>query len=79
MLLKIHLNSFFPFNPDLVAGDVIDCKFEMITQSNKNLGSFDQVGSQRYLILHLCHSFSSDRSVTSLTLVRDSYGIYTTK
>lgn len=68
-----------PFNPNLVAGDVIECEFEMITQSNKNLGSFDQVGSQRYLILHLCHSFSSDRSYTSLTLVRDSYGIYTTR
>ena len=78
-LFTSMIDIVVPFNPNLVAGDVIDCKFEMITQSNKNLGSFDQVGSQRYLILHLCHSFSSDRSVTSLTLVRDSYGIYTTK
>ena len=67
-----------PFNPNLLACDVISCIFEMITQSNKNLGSFDQLGSQNYLILHLCHSFSSDRSLTSLTLVRDSFGIYTT-
>tara|TARA_B100001939_G_scaffold11636_3_gene10139 strand:- start:3625 stop:4920 length:1296 start_codon:yes stop_codon:yes gene_type:complete len=79
ILFTSMVDIVVPFNPNLMAGDVVSCIFEMITQDNKNLGSFDQLGSQKYLILHLCHSFSSDRSFTSLTLVRDSFGIYTRK
>ena len=34
---------------------------------------------RKYLILNLCHHFSTTRSYTSLTIIRDGYGIYTNK
>jgi len=67
-----------PCNPNLKAGDTIDCYFEIITQSKKEQGH-DPVQSGKYLIVDLCHHFEPTRSITSLTLARDSYGLYTTK
>jgi hypothetical protein len=71
------LNVIVPCNPNLKAGNVINCEFEKITPSSKNSGSIDESQSGKYLILHLCHNFDPNRSFTSLTLVRDTYGIYT--
>ena len=51
----------------------------MITQSKKEQGSIDPVQSGKYLIVDLCHHYEPTRSITSLTLARDSYGLYTTK
>jgi len=67
-----------PCNPQLMAGDTIVCNFETITQQNKVQGN-DPVQSGKYLILNLCHHFDPLRSFTSMTLVRDSYGLYTNK
>ena len=39
----------------------------------------DKRQSGKYLILHLCHFFDTTKSVTSLTLVRDTYGLHTSK
>lgn len=66
-----------PVNPNLKAGDVIQCEFEKVTTDNKNEGSIDQHQSGKYIILHLCHNFTPKRSFTSLRIVRDTYGIYT--
>jgi len=66
-----------PANPILKAGDVIVCEFEKVTVGNKNEGSIDEHQSGRYIILHLCHHFTSKRSFTSLRIVRDTYGLYT--
>ena len=68
-----------PCNPNLRAGDTIDCDFEIITQSEKEQGSIDPVQSGKYLIVDLCHHYEPTRSITSLTLARDSYGLYTEK
>ena len=68
-----------PCNPNLKAGDTIDCYFEMITQSKKEQGAHDPVQSGKYLIVDLCHHYEPTRSITSLTLARDSYGLYTNK
>ena len=68
-----------PCNPNLRAGDTIECYFEMITQSKKEQGVYDPVQSGKYLIVDLCHHFEPTRSITSLTLARDSYGLYTEK
>ena len=68
-----------PCNPNLRAGDIIECYFEKITTDSKNQGFFDENQSGKYLILHLCHYFDTKVSITSLTIVRDSYGIYTNK
>jgi|GWRWMinimDraft_1066009.scaffolds.fasta_scaffold00364_2 hypothetical protein len=69
-----------PCNPNLVAGDVINCDFQYVTLGDKNISPFDEHLSGKYLILHLCHSFdlsAGGKSITSLTLVRDTYGKYT--
>ena len=68
-----------PCNPNLRAGDTIRCEFEMITQSKIEQGSIDPVQSGKYLIVDLCHHYEPTRSITSLTLARDSYGLYTEK
>lgn len=68
-----------PCNPNLKAGDVIKCNFETITASKKEEIPVDPVQSGNYLILDLCHHYDSERSFTSMTLVRDTYGLYTNK
>ena len=41
----------------------------------KELGGFDEHVSGNYLILHLCHNFDNEKSFTSMTLARDTYGL----
>tara|TARA_B100001989_G_scaffold203318_1_gene151789 strand:- start:329 stop:1603 length:1275 start_codon:yes stop_codon:yes gene_type:complete len=62
-----------PCNVELEAGDVIEVELETASD-NKDLGQFDETQSGKYIILHLCHHFDEKRSITSLTLVRDTYG-----
>lgn len=78
ILMSQVLNMLVPCNPNLVAGDAIVCEFESLSDQ-KELGSFDLNQSGKYIILNLCHHFDPQRSFTSLTLVRDSFGIYTNK
>ena len=72
----VHLQ--IPYNDALRAGDTIECNFEIISD-RKEQGSSDPVQSGKYLIMDLCHSFDSTNSFTSMTLVRDTYGLYTNK
>lgn len=67
-----------PCNVKLKAGDTIICDFEPVTTSKKVQGT-DPTMSGKYLIVNLCHHFDPLRSYTSLTLVSDSYGLYTNK
>ena len=76
ILFSQVLNMQVPCNIDLKAGDVINCSFEIVTQSSKEQGSDDPVQSGKYLIVDLRHHFDPTRSMTSMTLVRDSYGLY---
>ena len=84
---KMRYNSLFsqiiqiqvPFNPQLSAGDTINCRFEIVSQDKKQLGSADPTTSGKYLICNLCHHTDALRSFTSMTLVRDSYGLHTNK
>lgn len=77
LMMTQVLTMMIPCNPNLKAGDVINCEFEKITFSNKSEGELDESQSGKYLIMHLCHNFDTKRSFTSLTLVRDTYGLYT--
>ena len=65
-----------PCNLSLVAGDVITVEIENLNAEKCNEG-INKHQSGKYLILHLCHSFSANESITSLTLVRDTYGLHT--
>ena len=68
-----------PCNPNLKAGDIVKCNLEIITPGEKEQGSVDPVESGNYMILDLCHHYDPQRSFTAMTLVRDTYGLYTDK
>ena len=66
-----------PLNPVLKAGDIIECNFEMVTEGDKCDGIPDPTQSGAYMIMDLCHHYDTSRSFTSMTVVRDTYGLYT--
>ena len=72
----VHIQ--IPCNLKLEAGNVIKMEIES-TSANKEEGAKDEQQSGNYLILNLCHDFTDRRSITSLTLVRDTYGIKRSK
>ena len=77
----LHTQMMFiqvPCNPELKAGEVIRCEIEFPGEK-KEEGAVSQQQSGNYIILHLCHSFNSQRSFTSMTVVRDTYGLHTNK
>lgn len=67
------LNVVVPSNTNLRAGDVIECKFPKISQSDAK--EFDRETSGLYMIKELCHHFDTERSYTSMKLIRDTFGI----
>jgi hypothetical protein len=67
------LNLMVPSNTNLRAGDVIECKFPKITQSNAK--EFDPETSGLYMIKELCHHFDTENSYTSMKLIRDTFGV----
>ena len=66
LLFTQALNILVPCNIDLKVGDIISCKFP--ERNNK------QSMSGFYLIRELRHHFVMNQNVTSLKLMRDSYG-----
>ena len=68
-----------PCNPNLKAGDIVECNLEIISSGKKEQGDTDPVESGNYMILDLCHHYDTERSFTSMTLVRDTYGKYISK
>ena len=56
----------------LRAGDLVYCEFPEITV-NKNTQVNKQSGGI-YMISSLCHNVTPKETLTSLTLVRDSFG-----
>ena len=78
LLHSIVMNIQIPCNTELRAGDVIEIDIES-QQEDKVESPTDEQQSGKFLILHLCHHFDTLRSFTSLTLVRDSYGIRRSK
>lgn len=78
LLMSQVLDITVPCNLKLKAGDVITCEFKKRSSSNLSSDSIGQLQSGRYIITHLCHNFTPKRSFSSLRIVRDTSGIYTT-
>lgn len=76
LLFTQTVNMTVPLNTNLNAGDIIDCKFPKISNSEKE--EYDQDQSGLYMIKELCHHFDTEASYTSMKLVRDTYGLYGT-
>ena len=77
MLHSQVLEIQVPCNILLKAGNVIKLEIENVTGGNKILQRENQHRSGFYLILHLSHHFDPKHSYTSMTLARDTYGLYT--
>ena len=74
LLLTQSLNIVVPCNINLKVGDIIYTEFPRIKNSNQR-GADDQQ-SGNYLIKELRHHMEPNMMITSLKLIRDSYGLY---
>ena len=74
ILFTQSLNMVVPCNIKLKAGDVIQAEFPAIEVTDKKQADKQQSGN--YLIKELRHHFELNQVVTSLKLIRDSYGLY---
>jgi hypothetical protein len=73
VLFTQTVNIVVPSNTNLRAGDLIECKFPKITQSNAK--EFDSETSGLYMIKEVCHHFDVENSYTSMKLLRDTFGV----
>ena len=71
LLFTQILNMVVPLNTNLVAGDVITVEF---LKANMEAKERDRRQSGNYMIKELCHHYDANQSLTSLTLVRDTFG-----
>lgn len=67
------LSVMVPVNTNLRAGDIIECRFPKISQSDAK--EYDTETSGLYMIKELCHHFDVESSYTSMKLIRDTFGI----
>ena len=65
------LTMTVPLNTTLQAGNVIKCNFLKISSNSKE---FDRENSGLYMIKELCHHFDGKQSLTSMKLLRDTFG-----
>lgn len=73
ILFTQTLSIIVPSNTNLRAGDIIECRFPKIAQSDAK--EYDTETSGLYMIKELCHHFDATRSYTSMKLIRDTFGI----
>jgi hypothetical protein len=74
LLFTQSLNMVVPCNITLKVGDIIYAEFPQIDRTDKK--GVDEEISGNYLIKELRHHFEGGQMVTSLNLIRDSYGLY---
>lgn len=74
LLFTQSLNMVVPCNINLKVGDVIYAEFPRIRNSDKREADDQQSGN--YLIKELRHHMEPSMMITSLKLIRDSYGLY---
>jgi len=75
LLFTQALNMVVPCNVNLKAGSIIKVEFPRISPSENP--EVDDQQSGYYLIKELRHHMEPESMVTSLRLIRDSYGLYT--
>ena len=71
LLFTQVLNMVVPLNTNLSVGNIIFVEF---LQSNMEAKERDRQQSGSYMIKELCHHFDPNQSITSMTLVRDTFG-----
>jgi hypothetical protein len=71
LLFTQMVNMVVPLNTNLIAGDIIKVNF---LHANIEAKEKDRKQSGFYMIKELCHHFDPNQSLTSLTLIRDTFG-----
>jgi hypothetical protein len=77
LLFTQSLNMIVPMNVNLKAGNLIYAQFQQVDAGQS--GEVDPEQSGNYLIKEVRHHFEGGQMISSLKLVRDSYGLYGTK
>ena len=71
LLFTQVLNMVVPLNTNLSVGNIIFVEF---LQSSMEAKERDRQQSGSYMIKELCHHFDPNQSLTSMTLIRDTFG-----
>lgn len=71
-IFTIQTEITIPGDFGIRAGDTIQCDFPAIKGDKKS--EINKLTSGKYLVAHVCHRTTPRDTLTSLTLVRDSYG-----
>ena len=71
LLFTQILNMVVPLNTNLSVGNIIFVEF---LKSNMEATERDRRQSGNYMIKELCHHFDANQSLTSMTLIRDTFG-----
>ena len=71
LLFTQVLNMVVPLNTNLSVGNIIFVEF---LQSNMESKERDRQQSGSYMIKELCHHFDPNQSLTSMSLIRDTFG-----
>ena len=77
LLFTQALNMIVPMNINLKAGTIIYAQFAKVDASQS--GEVDPEQSGNYLIKEVRHHFEDNQMISSLKLIRDSYGLYGAK
>jgi len=70
LLFQQVVSVIVPLNTEICVGDVIEFKFLGTPEGE----TYDRQQSGNYMIKELCHAFDPEQSVTSMTVVRDTFG-----
>ena len=73
-LFTIQTKITIPGDFSIRAGDMIDVTYDQL-RAQDGKAAINTKTSGKYLVAHVCHSLSRSETFTSLTLVRDSYGV----
>ena len=70
LLFQQVVRIVVPLNTNLQAGEVVKLNFLGSPEGS----TYDRQQSGNYLIKELCHAFDTEQSVTSMTVIRDTFG-----
>jgi len=72
-LFTIQINITIPGDFSIKAGDLVECAFQEVSGNESKTVNPETKGI--YMVAHVCHNLTPSASLTSLSLIRDSYGI----
>ncbi len=71
-LFTVQTTITIPGDFTIRAGDTVECEFPQL-ESSKNTEK-NRASSGIYMVAHVCHKITPENTLTSLSLVRDSFG-----